>query len=1018
MITLTMRMVLCVGRLDSLTAWTAGGISFVPRQIELPATGSGLSLPRGYNLGGHQADRFVVAAGDADLFGGGESGGLGFPFARNPYGSQTRFSEYWYSYGGGPNNATLDENVRYRGLSALYFNQFNFGGRVPPSAWRLAVTRIRYQTSRAGNSYLEQWQPHLATIRTLQAPRIRTYYLVCLCTALPVSQRRIIQQYLLALPYDAETRYQVVSYPSPLATTVIQTRAQFIAEVAGYVSGRTTTTLPPNFGFPSVPREIVSAYANAMSPSLTTGRQEDGIILIFGTDVLGLLRDRTPPSFDAAFELWQYLQYPPASLPSPNPFGDAWLNDRGLEALQRYQPVVRLMFFRYWNPTTNTYYSHPYRWLYGIYTPPNNSIHTQLARIDSQQQPVTIGGSGSFSVTSPADFVSDLGQSLPFGATMNPIHALREALTDREWGRGIPDNLIDGDAFVRAAQTCFNEKLDWCFVLTGLDVKPMIKQITDYVNGVLYYEPTSHKVTIRLIRGDYSVADLQSFDESSIAMIKGFQRQQANRVVNAVGVKYHDPVLGTDETLTIHDLESVQSIGVRNSSLTMDGCATREAAARVAARELSALSQSIVSLTAKINPTRPLSLGDPIVISYRDLGLARIVMRVASIDYGDGLTGGVDVQLLQDVFTDPYYTDLIGELPIPTETEQLADLPDTIVFLELDYLDIRGIGITNPFSTDANARYFKLGRRAAPATDAITTVTYNELVLPVSVGRLETTILPLTSDPTSQSLQIIVSAPFIPIELTHIRVDDEVFAVQNVVSVGDQTYQLTLITRADRDTVAKPHNAGADVYLLTLMTVNPSAWDGSNIIVSQTQGAFHDRSLLQPNITFISRGRLPLPPAWVTVNGSYTPNLFIDGDITIRYQARRDATSTDAVVVRLTKGSTELYNRRVTIPIFDAVSSSYAIQTQTITVSTLSHHLAAGAHNLQLSVSSSDRVGTNNSWQSWEYNINWSATTRDRKGWTYNWGNQWGSGETTVVINGQPTFAQGWDYDYDQTWDI
>ena len=1041
MVNLTMRMMLCEGEVDSFSAWTAGGILFRVSQQPLPSGSRDNARYRYLQQFDSRADisRLEVAIGDIDLFGGGEAGGLGSSLGREAtYSVATQYSEFWWGRSGNIPDSQLDLQVEYRGLSSFYFRLFNFGGSLPPPSWQVTATRIDYQTTRDDNTntYKEQWQKDLATIQTLPNRSSATFYFHVLSQSLTTSQRQQVGRYIRAMPYDDDTAYQFMimsrttSNGNPTGKVISQVfsdRASALTYFETNYERTANRTYSSNF-FQIDASDIVETYGARMASNLTALRQERGVVTIFSTDVFGgfpaslrtggtLDRELVEIGLTGVAVLMSILNNPIVPQGDLSIIGNP-LTARQQEAVSKSPADVRLALFTY-RRSSSQLATNPYR-----FTDPwaiSDSAYRRFRSIDGYDDPIGIGGTTR--TPTDAEFVTEFRTILPVGQSMNPIHALRETLINKSWGKGIEESYIDDSSFLVAAQTCKTEKLDFCYLHKAVDPNPIVSLVNDYTDGVTYYNPALDKVVIKLIRNDYSIGDLPSFDESSIAMVTNFKRQQANRVVNSVTVNYHDVTFGTDETVTIHDLESTsEQRAARTASLSLPGCATREAAARVAARELSALSKSIVSCTVRINPTQPLGLGDPIVISYRDLGLARIVMRVSKIDYGTGLTGGIDVELIQDVFSDPYYVDLVGEVTLPDEPERLADLPDIIKFLEMGYFDLQGI--TAPFaSPNELARYFKVGRKSDPLADDAT-IEYNGEQLGPSIGTLLTPILPLTQHPAfdMSGHKVVVRFPNVASNYpfgTYIRIDDEIIGITGATKIGNNLYEVEVNSNEGRawyDTVAKRHAIGSDVWFIGATVDNTNPWDGSPITIHQTKDGLVDSSQLSPGITFIQRGKLPLPPQWVTVDSKYIPTLIIDGDIVVNFQARPAMESTDLIVVRLTKGSTELYRQATTLP--TPLRGVYASQSQTISATAISSQLSSGAHDLSLSVSSLTSDGNTASWQSWDYRIDWSATTRDHTGWTFNWGNNWGSGRTTSQIDGHPIFAQGWDYDYDQTWDI
>ena len=160
---------------------------------------------------------------------------------------------------------------------------------------------------------------------------------------------------------------------------------------------------------------------------------------------------------------------------------------------------------------------------------------------------------------------------------------------------------------------------------------------------------------------------------------------------------------------------------------------------------------------AHINPTEILGLGDAVIVSWRDLGISRIIARVSKIDYGDGLTGGVDVELIQDVFADlNLFGNVVTDEPLPDDTPMLIDLQTSIAFLEASKYDLASINYLAEFITDPHARFLKAGLRYSNLITADTEVTIDGVKLDVSISKLLHPIDKLTYDPNNQSLSVYI----------------------------------------------------------------------------------------------------------------------------------------------------------------------------------------------------------------------------------------------------------------------
>ena len=1010
MVVLSMRMVLCVGGVDRIGAVTVEGIPFALGRQSLPdsaASGSRNTFTALKRLG---ADRLVVPAGDADIFGG-IDGGLGFPFGRVQYNTETSLSELWLSSGDLTNypyitNLLLDKGSAALGLTTLTFIDFNFGGKIPLAKWRLGVTRINAETERDERGiYYRQWQPDLAEISTLPAPQSKTFYMFVLDRTINRTQRGDILLELTYLSFDERTSYQIIylGYFDSISGTVLPTtaspiinsRSAVLNELRNYVNqgGINTRGVRVTNWSSSHATVIRRNYVSYMQANRQNEIPNKGVIVIYTTDIFGNdSKSNLISSLNEAVAEMSQLKFPRGRTDSA--------------IIQRYPPEIRLIIWRYADETLAGGYfgGHYFRTEYL-----GDSEYRRFDTIDSYSTPINHG-----TIPIPISlYLSLFSIGNPFGKSMNPIHALREALVNRDWGEGIPVDKIDNGAFLLAATTCHSspEQLDYCYIYDKLGgVDKLIDSILNYIDGVLYYEAATDKVRVKLIREDYSLTSIPAFDESNIAKISRYQRQHGDESVNSVTIKYHDAANGSDETVTVHNLEAVhRQKGVVAITLNYEGCATKAAAIRVAERELFALSKSLISFTATLNPSEILGLGDAVIVSWRDLGVSRIVMRVSKIDYGDGLKGGVDVELIQDVFADlNLFGDLIGDEPLPDDTPALIDLQTNILFLEASKYDLTSIDYVAQFTANANARFIKAGLKHSNLITDDTVVTIAGQKIGVGIAKLLDDIPELTFNPDTQSIPIYIQSRVAPVLNQFIRIDDEVFLIgSRVTKINDTLYEIIITKRAQHDTVSHAHARGSDIWLLDKLYIDTTPWDGSPVISFIQQGVHTDRELLTPSINFVGRANRPLPPAYVTVQGRYTDSTWVDGDIHISFQARPDSLAGQETYINLYHGAILIYATQVTLPVKNM--DIYPIQNERIGVSAITSaaSITGTDANLTLYVGGESAIVGKDSWQSWKIEIDWSSRDRttERQGWNFNWGNDWGGGN-----------ASGFGYDWGNDW--
>ena len=239
-------------------------------------------------------------------------------------------------------------------------------------------------------------------------------------------------------------------------------------------------------------------------------------------------------------------------------------------------------------------------------------------------------------------------------ADMNPIHMIRECLTDIIWAnQGYTDDDIDDTSFRYAADRVYSEglgiSLEWD---TQSSLDDFIKEILRHINGVLYWDRVTGLYCIRLFRDDYIVDDLITLDDASIVSVEDARRRTTGELVNSVTVSFVNTQKGDTGTVTVQDAGLIQvQGGVVNQKLDYPGFSTTYTASRVAFQNLKVLSSRLLSATIVANrKAAVLNLGDCFKFTRADLGINALIMRVMAVEWGDGRSNAVKLTAVEDAW--------------------------------------------------------------------------------------------------------------------------------------------------------------------------------------------------------------------------------------------------------------------------------------------------------------------------------------------------------------------------------
>ncbi len=295
------------------------------------------------------------------------------------------------------------------------------------------------------------------------------------------------------------------------------------------------------------------------------------------------------------------------------------------------------------------------------------------------------------------------------GDDMNAMEALYQVLTDSWSGLGVPSSLVDNASLYDAGVILHGEG-NGCSVLvtSASDGKAVIKEILRQVDAIMFQDPESGKLKIKLIRQDYDTADLPHFDENDILAVRSFTKTAWEDVIAQVKVSFPQRDKESSAVAISQDMATAAMIGrLKTTTMSFPFCYSPTLAANIASRERAQQSVPLFRMTLELNRNAyTLRPGDVFTMSWPEYGLVNLVMRVQKHDMGELLNNKIVIDAIQDsfavgttVFSAPTGSAWVPPVSGPASIflSEIVDLP-RFWGRQLDYPVQDGQGSVIPFA--------------------------------------------------------------------------------------------------------------------------------------------------------------------------------------------------------------------------------------------------------------------------------------------------------------------------------
>jgi len=495
---------------------------------------------------------------------------------------------------------------------------------------------------------------------------------------------------------------------------------------------------------------------------------------------------------------------------------------------------------------------------------------------------------------------------------LNPAHIIRECLTNQQWGLKYSTGGINSVSFEAAADTLYDEDFGLSFYWAGGEnIGDFLIHVLKHVDGVIYQEPTTGDWTFTLIRDDYVLGDLDTYDESDIVSVEEFVRPVVGEVPDKITIRYTDnDALDIKASLTIHDIALIETQDARIIGAEEEyyGITKKELANKIASRELRVFSSMLSTIKIKAKRTMSgLRPGSVCLLSLEHYGLEAVAYRVVSMDFGSLVEGTLYIEMIEDVFLSAQ--SIFADPPATQWVDPISDPEDVDygICFEAPYWSLFGMLGESALAVIDDDSGYLIAASAPPVPDAF------DYMLTVRDG--------LTDDFEERERFAFTPTATIAEDLPMNAEDVEV-SIENATGLGDvvlNTYALigsellkvldidsvngtTTLARGVLDTVPAEHTTGDRIWFIESSTgycteeYTVTEQPGVKFLVRTGKGELSEAAAAAFNSdVFDSRMIRPYPPANFKINGSSYPTSF-SGQPTLTW-AHRDRTQQTASII-------------------------------------------------------------------------------------------------------------------------
>ncbi|WP_168378329.1 phage tail protein [Acinetobacter cumulans] len=477
--------------------------------------------------------------------------------------------------------------------------------------------------------------------------------------------------------------------------------------------------------------------------------------------------------------------------------------------------------------------------------------------------------------------IRNTGPNSSNGVDINPIHKIREILTD-DTAMSKPESSVNNENFMKAADRIWDEGLGISWSITEKSCLEAIEELCGHIEAGVRVNRQTGLYEMVLFRDDwFKEEDIHAL---AVSKIKSMSLEVANadEAINQLNVSYYNRDAIKNSSFSIAENASIRNLNGRVNAEDADFpyFMNQRNAAVVAQWKLKQMSSPVWKgsfTTAEYNARR-WNRYDLLKLEWPRKWTGTILVRIMKINLGTGTDVSIDF-----VEVVPYSSDLSSSIVVDTPVDTTPKPPQPAMFkaFELSYLE--AVQLNGQKTVDEALAYNPDAGYAAviakrPQSNSLNALMYtdigNDYERAGAIVYSETAELDQSLSKMDHAFIVKRAGDIDMVSTgTQITVNNEIMVYQ---SYDEETGLLT-VKRGALDTIPQNHVAGSVLYFADdFITVDPTEYVTGEIINVKTltttpSGILSLDAVDAQQVEIQARAIRPYPSANVKINDVYWP---------------------------------------------------------------------------------------------------------------------------------------------------